>query len=79
MVNVLRNLVYEKIKSSGNIIDTELFEALKKDGVEITTRDLNKALFHLEILNMVSVRWMGKEKRRIEIATKEAEKPRAIW
>lgn len=76
---MLRNLVYEKIKSSGNIIDTELFEALKKDGVEITTRDLNKALFHLEILNMVSVRWMGKEKRRIEIATKEAEKPRAIW
>lgn len=79
MVNVLRNRVYEKIKSSGNIIDTELLEALKKDGVEITMRDLNKALFHLEILNMVSVRWMGKEKRRIEIATKEAEKPQAIW
>ena len=79
MVNVLRNLVYEKIKSSGNIIDTELMEVLKKDGVEITMRDLNKALFHLEILNMVSVRWMGKEKRRIEIATKEAEKPQAIW
>ncbi|MBI2125767.1 MAG: hypothetical protein HYU02_00400 [Thaumarchaeota archaeon] len=76
---MLRNRVYEKIKSSGNIIDTELLEALKKDGVEITMRDLNKALFHLEILNMVSVRWMGKEKRRIEIATKEAEKPQAIW
>lgn len=76
---MLRNIVYEKIKSSGNITDTELLEALKKGGVEMTMRDLNKALFHLEILNMISVRWVGKEKRRIEIATKEAEKPQAIW
>ena len=54
-------------------------EALKKAGVEATMRDINKILLHLEILNLVSVRWAGKEKRRIEIATKEAEKPQAIW
>lgn len=79
MVSTLRNVIYEKIKNEGHITDVELLEALKKDGVEATMRDLNKILLHLEILNLVSVRWIGKEKRRIEISTREAEKPQAIW
>ena len=79
MVYTLRNIAYEKVKSEGHITDVELLEALKKSGVEVTMRDINKILLHLEILNLVSVRWVGKDKRRIEIATKEAEKPAAIW
>ncbi len=79
MVYTLRNIVYEKVKSEGHITDIELLEALKKAGVEATMRDLNKILLHLEILDLVSVRWAGKEKRRIEIVTKEAEKPQATW
>jgi len=79
LVYTLRNIVYEKVKSEGHITDIELLEALKKAGVEATMRDLNKILLHLEILDLVSVRWAGKEKRRIEIVTKEAEKPQATW
>lgn len=79
MVYTLRNIVYEKVRSEGHITDIELLEALKKAGVEATMRDLNKILLHLEILDLVSVRWAGKEKRRIEIVTKEAEKPQATW
>jgi len=79
LVYTLRNIVYEKVRSEGHITDIELLEALKKAGVEATMRDLNKILLHLEILDLVSVRWAGKEKRRIEIVTKEAEKPQATW
>lgn len=79
MVSILRNKVYDKMKSLGHTTDEDLLEMLEKEGVEVTMKDLNKVLLHLEILNLISVRWMGKDKRRIEIATKEAEKPQAIW
>ncbi len=79
MVFPLRNLVYEKVKAAGHLTDKELTEQLKKEGMDISLRDLNKALMHLEILNLISVRWVGKNKRRIEASKKELEKPQAIW
>ncbi len=70
MKTPLKNLVYEKIKQHKNIFDTELLTELD-DGVSM--KQLNKVLFHLEILGLLTVRWVGKEKRRIELVEKEPE------
>ncbi len=79
MVFPLRNLVYEKVKAADHLTDKEVIELLKKEGVVISMRDLNKALMHLELLNLISLRWAGKNKRRIETLKKEPERPQAIW
>ena len=79
MVFPLRNLVYERVKAAGHLEDKELIELLKKEGVVITLGNLNKALMHLEILNLITVRWVGKNKRRIEALKQDPEKPQASW
>jgi hypothetical protein len=62
----LRNLIYEKLRS-GPYMDNELLNELVKNGYEINMKKLNKVLLQLEILGLVSVRWVGKDKRRIEL------------
>lgn len=70
----IRNLVYEKIKAAGNMTDSELSNALAKDGTSLPEADLNKVLMDLEIFGLVRVSWVGKEKRRIEaVADKSAQ------
>lgn len=71
----LRNLVYEKLKELQHTTDVELLNLLNKDGAAITMRDLNKALLHLEILGLVTVRWVGKDRRRVELAPQKIEEP----
>ena len=62
----LRNLIYEKIKQAGNVTDSDLTNALTKDGVSITEAELDKTLLDLEIYGLVRVSWVTKDKRRIE-------------
>ena len=62
----LRNLIYEKIKQAGNMTDSDLSNALIKDGVSITEAELEKTLLDLEIYGLVKVSWVTKDKRRIE-------------
>ena len=45
--------------------DDELLTILSKGG-GYSIHELNKALLDLEILGMISVRWVAKEKHRIE-------------
>ena len=59
----------EKIKEFGNLSDNELLSNLEKDGVQITTADLNKTLLDLEIFGLVRVSWLTKDKRRVELVT----------
>lgn len=66
----LRNLICEKLKS-GPYMDNELLNELIKEGYEINMKELNKVLLQLEILGLISVRWAGKDKRRIEIVETE--------
>ena len=61
----LRFAVYELVKEKKHLTDDELLTTLSKGGYSI--HELNKALLDLEILGMISVRWVAKEKRRIEI------------
>ncbi|GBC73019.1 hypothetical protein HRbin04_00414 [archaeon HR04] len=63
----LRNIVYEKIKGARSITDVELMNMLAKEGFELTRAELNKILLDLEILGLVRVGWISKDKRRIEV------------
>ena len=66
----LRNIILEKIKEVGNLSDNELLSNLEKEGVQITTADLNKTLLDLEIFGLVRVSWLTKDKKRIELVTR---------
>jgi len=75
----LKTLVYEVVEEKGNISDTDLLRELQKKGVEVNERELNKALLHLEIHGLVSVRWIGKDVKRIEVGTRTVRQPQTIW
>jgi hypothetical protein len=63
----IRNLIYEKIRQAGNMTDTDLMNALNKEGITIAESDFNKTLLDLEIYGLVRVSWVTKDKRRIEL------------
>lgn len=63
----IRNLIYEKIRQAGNMTDSDLMNALTKEGVTIADSEFNKTLLDLEIYGLVRVTWVTKDKRRIEL------------
>ncbi|MFN4337090.1 MAG: hypothetical protein ACK4FV_05875 [Candidatus Nitrosocaldus sp.] len=67
----LRNIIYEKIRGARSITDVELINMLGKEGLDFTKAELNKILLDLEILGLVRVGWISKDKRRIEIREME--------
>jgi hypothetical protein len=68
----LRYSAYEWIKAEKSTTDDSLLEAMNKNGSKCSPDDLNKVLMQLEILGLVSVRWVAKEKRRIELVEAQA-------
>jgi len=62
----VRNVIYEKIKQAGNIMDSDLVNALTKDAIDLNESALNKILLDLEIYGLIRVSWVTKDKRRIE-------------
>jgi|TARA_B110000263_G_C15232955_1_gene475544 arginine repressor len=79
MVLPLKNIIYDLIKSEKNTTDVELMKLLKKQNIEKSKNDINKALLHLEIMNLISVRWMGKNSKRIEVSENDDQKSNALW
>ena len=69
----IKNTVFEKIKESGSLTDSELFKALAKDGIIMTEDKFNKILLDLEIMGLVNVAWITKDARRIEVITVKEE------
>ena len=57
----------------------KLIKLLKKQNIETNKNDINKVLLHLEILNLISVRWMGKNSKRIELSENNDQKSDALW
>ena len=47
--------------------DSDLMNALQKEGLTLADSDFNKTLMDLEIYGLVRVSWVTKEKRRIEL------------
>ena len=79
MVLPLKNVVYDVIKSEKNTTDEELIKLLKKQNIETSRNDLNKILLHLEIMNLISVRWIGKNSKRIELFESNDQQSNALW
>ena len=69
----IRNQVLEAIKQKEGLTDKELEKLLTKGGVEITESEFNKVLLDLEIMGLISVSWVTKENRRVEIVTEKIE------
>lgn len=61
----IRYVVYELIKEKKHATDEELLTVLSKSG-GYSMNELNKALLDLEVLGTITVRWVAKEKRRVE-------------
>jgi len=79
MVLPLKNVIYDLIKSKKNTTDVELIKLLEKQNIETSKNDINKVLLHLEILNLISVRWMGKNSKRIELSENNDQKSDVLW
>jgi len=69
----IRNTVYDKIKEVNSLTDVELFKILIKEGYVLPEGKFNKILLDLEILGLITVVWITKDERRIEIVVVEKE------
>jgi len=63
----------EKIKESGSITDKTLAKSLTKDGYNMSDDLFNKTLLDMEIMGLVTVNWLTKDTRRIEIVSVQEE------
>jgi len=69
----IRNTVYDKIKEVNSLTDVKLFKILIKEGYALPEDKFNKILLDLEILGLITVVWVTKEERRIEIVVVKKE------
>ena len=67
----IRNTVFDKIKEANRLTDVELFKSLVKDGHAIADDRFNKILLDLEILGLITVLWITKDERMIEVVVVE--------
>jgi hypothetical protein len=67
----MRYAAFEWLKEKKAATDAELLEALNKNGSKCSPEELNKVLMQLEINGLVTVRWVGKDKRRLEVVEKQ--------
>lgn len=72
----LKFAAFDWLKGEKSATDDELLAALNKNGNKCSQNEINKVLMQLEILGLVTVRWVGKEKRRIEVIEARVEEPR---
>ena len=68
-----KNIILEKIKDDGSLTDKSLSKSLAKDGYLISDDLFNKTLLDLEIMGLITVSWITKNTRRIEIITKQVD------
>ena len=64
---LLKNQILEKVKQKEGLSDQELLKLLAKDDVEILEGQFNKALLDLEILGLITVSWLTKNTKSIEL------------
>ena len=73
MTTKYKNLVLEKIKESTTITDKVLSKQLTSDGYIISEGFFNQLLLDLEIMGLITVSWITKDTRRIEIVSNQEE------
>ena len=69
----LRNTIYDKIKETGSLTDVKLYKILVKEGYVLPEDKFNKLLLDLEILGLITVVWITKDERRVEVVNVEKE------
>ena len=71
----IKNKILEKIKESDVLTDKELSKLLVKNEIILPDSEFNKILLDLEIMGLITVTWMTKDTKRIEVVsvTKEDE------
>jgi hypothetical protein len=69
----IRNHILDTIKQKEGLTDKELLKLLTKDGTIITESKFNKVLLDLEIMGLISVGWITKDNKRVEIVTEKIE------
>ena len=69
----IKNTTFEKIKDAKSLTDVELFKILTKEGYVLPEDKFNKVLLDLEILGLITVVWITKDERRIELVVVEKE------
>ena len=72
----LRFAAFEWIKDKKRATDGDLIDALNKSGNRCSLDELDKLLMQLEILGLVTIRWVGKDKRQIEYVERPTEEMR---
>ena len=70
----LKNVTLDKIKENGSLTDSELSKKLTKEGFIISEDRFNKILLDLEIMGLITVSWLTKDTRRIEVLVQKEEK-----
>ena len=73
MVTKYKNLVLEKIKESSTITDKILSKKIASDGHIMSEGFFNQILLDLEIMGLITVSWITKDTRRIEIVSNQEE------
>ena len=73
MTTKYKNLVLEKIKESTTITDKVLSKKLASDGHVISEGFFNQVLLDLEIMGLITVSWITKDTKRIEIVSNQEE------
>ena len=73
MTTKYKSLVLEKIKESTTTTDKVLSKKLTSDGYVISEGFFNKILLDLEIMGLITVSWITKDTRRIEIVSNQEE------
>ena len=71
MINHSKNIIFEKIKQEPSLTDKELLKSIIKDGRTISNDQFEKILLDLEIAGLITVSWLTKDTRRIEIVVAE--------
>ncbi len=69
----IKNTTFDKIKDAKSLTDVELFKILTKEGHVLPEDKFNKVLLDLEILGLITVVWITKDERRIELVVVEKE------
>ena len=69
----IKNQVLEKIKEKQGLTDKELSQLLAKESIIIPEHEFNKILLDLEIMGLITVSWMTKDTKRIEIISEKEE------
>ena len=71
MISHSKNVIFERIKQEPSLTDKLLLKSIIKDGITISNDQFEKILLDLEIAGLISVSWLTKDTRRVEIVVAE--------